>query len=73
MSSLKLYLTIFFEFCIVQELWFFKDAGTAPGPAPGPQLEVQVSTWTSTPIAEMVWYDFVCLFRGYKKGKTSFL
>jgi hypothetical protein len=123
-------LAVFFEFCIVQEIWIFKDAGPRPwpwggssrlqlqfgawtstpivnmvrydfidlnelfknvpdyllwilhrsgamifkdaGPAPGPQLEVQVSTWTSTPIAEMVWYDFVRLFTGYKKVRHVF-
>ena len=56
---------------------FFRCPGPAPGPArvgyPGPPLEVQVSTWTSTPIAEMELYDFVPLNVGYQKGQTRFL
>ena len=56
---------------------FFRCPGPAPGPArvgrPGPPLEVQVSIWTSTPIAEIVWYDFVPLNVGDQKGKTRFL
>ena len=51
---------------------FFRGPGPARVGRPGPPLEVQVSTWTSTPIAEMVWYDFV-LNVGYQKGMTRFL